>query len=307
MHLTAFIKSKPTRLRSHERINILIMVKLTTILLLAGCLQLSAKSYSQAITISKKNVPLQEIFLDIYRQTGYYFLCKDNLLETARKVDIQVKDATLQEVLDICFKNQPLEYSISDHVIVVIKKSTAPSFEIKGKISNDKGEPLEGAAIMLKGTHIGTETDSKGFFELKSEDKITELEISYTGYQSKTVRVQNGEFVSVQLSISTNPLDQIQVIAYGTTSKRLNTGDVSTVTSQTISEQPVSNPLAALEGRVAGLVVSQQTGVPGGNFTVQIRGKNSLFNGNVPFYVIDGVPYTGTSINSSFIGYQING
>jgi hypothetical protein len=108
MELPAFSQNIRCRLRPHENTNILLMVKLTGILLLACCLQLSAKSYGQTITLSKKNAPLQEVFLDIYRQTGYYFMCKDNLLESARKVDVQVKDATLQEVLDICFKDQPL-------------------------------------------------------------------------------------------------------------------------------------------------------------------------------------------------------
>ena len=89
--------------------------------------------------------------------------------------------------------------------------------------------------------------------------------------------------------------------------KRLNTGDVTSVTSETISEQPVSNPLETLEGRVAGLVVTQQTGVPGGGFAVQIRGQNSIFNGNNPFYIIDGVPFTAASINSDLVGYSING
>ncbi|HEV3252731.1 MAG TPA: SusC/RagA family TonB-linked outer membrane protein, partial [Puia sp.] len=124
---------------------------------------------------------------------------------------------------------------------------------------------------------------------------------------TKTIIFHSGEFINIQLFLSTSPLDQIQVIAYGTTSKKLNTGNVSTVIAATIAEQPVSNPLAALEGRVAGLVVTEQTGVPGGSFTVQIRGQNSIFSGNNPYYVVDGVPFTASSINSNIIGTAING
>ena len=286
---------------------VFLMVKLTAVIILAGCLQLSAKSYGQHITLSKKNAELQGLFLDIFRQTGYYFIYKDDLLAGAKKVNINVRDADLQEVLDLCFQDQPLEYSISDHVIVVIKKQPALPYEISGKVTNDKGEPLEGAAIMIRGTHKGTQTDIKGMFKIKTDNNNIELEISFTGYGTKIVKVQDGIFLSVQLLVSTNPFDQIEIIAYGTTSKKLNTGDVSTVTAETIAEQPVSNPLTALEGRVSGLVINEQTGVPGGNISVQIRGKNSLFNGNNPFYIIDGVPFTSTSINSNLIGSGIKG
>src|ERR1700733_8903395 len=202
MELAALFQSMRNRLRSHDNTHILLMVKLTTIFLLAGCLQLSAKSYGQYITLSKKNAPLQEIFLDIYRQTGYYFMCEDKLLETASKVDIQVKDATLKDVLEICFKDQPLVYTISDHVIVVSKKAFNQVFEVDGKVINEKGELLEGAVILIKGTGHGTATDSKGNFHLQSDAKIVSIEISYTGYQTKIVRVNAGEFISIQLSLS---------------------------------------------------------------------------------------------------------
>ena len=293
MHLTAF--------------KVFLMVKLTAILMLAGCLQLSARSYGQHITLSKKDAALPELFLDIYRQSGYYFICKDDLLADAKKVTIDVRDATLQEVLNICFNDQPLDYTISDHVIVVSKKPADPPLDISGKVTNEKGEPLEGAAVIIKGTKKGTQTNAKGIFELKTENSNIDLEISYTGYSTKTVTVHDGIFINVLLAVSTNPYDQVQIIAYGTTSKRLNTGDVSTVTAETIAEQPVSNPLAALEGRVSGLVVTEQTGVPGGSFTAQIRGQNSIFSGNNPFYIVDGVPFTAASINSNIVGSAING
>ena len=96
-------------------------------------------------------------------------------------------------------------------------------------------------------------------------------------------------------------LDEVQVIAYGTTTRRLNTGDVSTITQETIEQQPVSNPLLALEGRMSGVFITQQTGMPGGAINIQIRGQNSLRGGgNNPFYVIDGMPYTSTSISSIY-------
>ena len=288
------------------------MARLTTIIVLATCLHLSAETYGQTITLSKKNASLSEIFLSIYQQTGYYFLYKDDLLKDARKVTIEVKDATLKEVLKICFEDQPISFTISDHTIVVVRKQMpVPDrnlpLTINGKVINERGEPMEGAYVFIKGTNTGVQTDSKGNFTIRADPDSVELLVSYAGYQTKTVSAHRGEIVRVTLSLSNNLLDQVQVIAYGITSRRLNTGDVSTVTAETITSQPVSNPLAALEGRVAGLVVTQQTGVPGGSFNVQIRGQSSIFNGNNPLYIIDGVPFTGTSINSDIVGASING
>jgi TonB-linked SusC/RagA family outer membrane protein len=114
----------------------------------------------------------------------------------------------------------------------------------------------------------------------------------------------------IVLKVATNNLDQVQIIAYGTTSQRLTTGDVTTVTAKEIEEQPVSNPIAALEGSVPGLFITQVTGVPGGSFNVQIQGQNSIQNGNDPFYVIDGVPYTSTllpNLASNIYGMAANG
>src|SRR6185437_11698668 len=111
-------------------------------------------------------------------------------------------------------------------------------------------------------------------------------------------RLNRRKDLVVVVKLKINRLDDVQIIGYGTTTRKLNTGNVSTVSAETIQKQPISNPLAALEGQVPGLQISQKSGVPGGNFNVLIRGQNSIANGNNPLYIIDGVPFTGTSISS---------
>jgi TonB-dependent starch-binding outer membrane protein SusC len=117
------------------------------------------------------------------------------------------------------------------------------------------------------------------------------FKISYTGYSMKTVQTGDKIYLKVSMSVATNKLDKVHVIAYGTTTERLDTGDVTKVTSKEIEEQTVSNVLTTLEGRVTRLFITQSTGLPGGYFSIQIRGQNSIQEGNDPFYVIDGVPY----------------
>jgi TonB-dependent starch-binding outer membrane protein SusC len=301
MELDAFFQSMRIRMRPHENTHILLMIKLTSILLLACCLQLSAKSYGQRITLSKTNAPLQEVFLDIYRQTGYYFMCKDNLLESARKVDIQVKDATLLEVLDICFRNQPLDYSISDHVIVVSRKASPPLINVSGKVVNEKGEALPGTNISIKNSNILVATVIDGSFSLHQVDNESILVVSRVGYETQEFPLHGNKEVTIHMVLSVSSLDQVQIIAYGTTTRRLDIGDISSVSAETISQQPVSDPLQALEGRAPGLQITQTSGVPGSAITVLIRGQNSIANGNNPLYVIDGVPFTANSISSGLV------
>lgn len=301
---------KPNYFARHIRW-VLRPVAITLTILATASVHLSARPQNQNISISMKNAALPQIFMSIYQQTGYYFIYKDELLKDAKRVTINVKNATIQEVLTIVFEGQPLTYSISDHVIVVKRKSEngpVPDVPIviKGRVLNEKGEPLEGADVYLKGSNKGTQTDANGNFLLKVEDKDIDLIIiSFTGYQSKSIVGQKGIFFTVILSISESPLDLVQIIGYGTTSKRLNTGSVSSVKKEDIEKQPVSNPLSTLEGRMAGVAIQQNTGLPGGSFNIQIRGQNSLRNGltdngNLPLFVIDGVPFISASMTSIY-------
>jgi TonB-linked SusC/RagA family outer membrane protein len=284
----------------------------TAALLLAGFLHVSAAGYTQGkITLSLKKAPLQKVFAAIKSQSGYAVWYDMAILKNTTPVNIKVKDVSLEEALAIACKDQPLEFHITDKMIVITTKTDKPGndppekIDVKGRVVNEKGEPLEGAAILIKGSNIGTQTDVNGDFEISSEFKNVELEVSYTGYKSQIVSTHGGTFLEIVLLLSNNPLDQVQVIAYGATSKRLNTGNVSTVTDSEIQKQPVSNPLAALEGHIAGVEIQQNTGMPGGSFSIKIRGQNSLRNsltnnGNLPLYLIDGVPFPSTSLSSVY-------
>lgn len=310
--------------RHRPLIQMLLVMNLTVILLVAGCLQVSASAYSQqTITLSEKHAPLETVLRDIRKQTGYTFFCKYEWLQQARKVDIEVKNASLDQVLELCFKDQPLKYTIVNKTIMVTPrevekdKSLSPPVDIRGKITNEKGEPLVGATVEIKGSKKGTLTDANGIFELKQVNSDAVVVVSYTGYIPREIRVADGSFIAVSLALSANSLDETVVIAYGTTTKRLNTGDVGTVKAADIEKQPVSNPLLALQGRVPGIFIAQSTGLPGSGVTVRIQGQNSIGNGNDPLYVIDGVPYAsqllplnngilGNSGNGSFTGNPFN-
>lgn len=290
------------------------VMKLTAFILLVACLQVSAGANSQTLTLSLKGATLEKVFDEIKKQSGYYFLYEEGLLERARRVDIQAKGASLKQVLDTCFMNQPLTYRIVNKIVVVINKELKDinavdqdPIDVKGRVTDKDGNPLSGANVKIKGTSIGTTTDQNGNYELKGIDEKAVLEISYVGHEMQVIAVGNKKIINAILDVSMRELDATIIKGYYTTTKRLNTGNVSKVTAETIGQQPVSNVLQALQGRVPGMFITQHTGVPGSGFTVRLRGQNSIANGNDPLYIIDGIPFTSTPIGSRSLNNIIVG
>ena len=320
MHLKALCKG-PVLPCGKRRLltKTLLIMKFTAILLLATALQVSAKSYSQQVTLSLKDAPLEQVFSAIRQQTGYSFVYNDRLMKNTRPVSLEVNKASLEDVLQACFKDQPVTYSILDKIIVVkprepIKADEAPALPappvpIKGLVYNETG-PLKGASVVSKKTHNGTSTDVNGNFSLAGIPDSDTLLVSFIGYEEKAVPVKqtlNG-MLYIVLKVTVNTLDEAQVIAYGTSTRRYSVGSVATITSKDIAMQHIMNPLEALAGRVAGLQVISPSGAPGGMVLTQIRGQNTLRSNplgvylplsdfNQPLYIIDGVPFAGQNKN----------
>lgn len=267
------------------------------------------------VSYEGKNVTLEDAFAAVERQTGYLFLYAEHTLNGTAPVTLKAENMPLLRFLDSLFKDQPLKYTIESKTITVSRRPVARlmavavlSTPIKARIVSDKGIPLPGASVFVKSAkRVTTSSDAEGRFTVEANEGDV-LTITFVGYETKSIHItadvmekaRQGEWLSISLTAGTSPLDEVQVIAYGQTSKRLNTGNVTTVRSEDIEKQPVSNPLQALQGRVPGLIISQYTGMPGGGFSVQIRGQNSLRSSNPsqgaypndPLYVIDGVPYS---------------
>ncbi len=284
------------------------IMKLMAVFILAACLQVQARSYGQLITLSEKGASLEKIFRSIYQQTGYQFLYNDETLQDTRKIDISVKNASLAEVLELCSRDQPLEYIIRDRVIVVkpktarapaIPEDTAhlppiPGIHVKGLVFNETGQFLSGATVSVKGKSKGAITNTKGEFELPELPLNSMVVVSYIGYNTRQLEVRDGGYLMVGLTAAVSELDKSVVQAYGMTSRRLATGNIAKVTAEEIEKQPVMNPLLALQGRVAGLVITPNSGYASGTAKVEIRGRstiNASFTSD-PLYIIDGVPLT---------------
>ena len=293
-----------------------LVMKFTALLLVLSLQMYANGGHAQdRITLTERNAPLETVLKDIQKITGYQYFLQDKWKAVARRIDISVINATITDVLDICFRNQPFSYAIINQIIVIKERpvakpdsliggpSTSGPTSVTGKVRTEAGAPLSGASVSLRGTKRGDITDKDGNFDLEHVPlgKYT-LEISYVGYdpyiEAIDVAGSSPSIVAI-LRPATNTLDQAQIIAYGTTTQRLSVSNVSSVKGTDIEKQPVSNPLLALEGSVPGLFITQNTGVTNGSVTVRIQGQNSISNGNDPLFIIDGIPYPSQIINVS--------
>jgi TonB-linked SusC/RagA family outer membrane protein len=292
--INCFLRKKPKTAR---------IMKLTAILLLGACLQLSARGVSQTITLSLKEAPMLKVFKEIERQTGYVFFYDVDRLEKAKPVTIEARNQPLNQVLDKCFEGQPFTYSISGKTITIAakknEKSESPQInnapapiDVSGKVMDESGSPLAGANVVEKGTSHGTSTNADGVFVLKGVDENGSLEISYIGYQTLSIPINKRTSIAISIKQSDKNLQEVVINkGYYTEYKKFSTGNSATISSKEIEQQPVQNPLLALQGRVPGIEITQLTGMPGGGVTVRIQGINSIQSGLEPFIVIDGVPF----------------
>jgi TonB-linked SusC/RagA family outer membrane protein len=281
-------------------------MKLIVVILFAFCIQVSAKGYAQNVSLDLKNVEIQSVLKEIKKQTGYLFFYKNEELKNTGKVSIKVNNTNIHEVMQKILEKTPLSFQIIDKTII-LKKSpekelsllkTQIGIDISGTIIDKSGKPLSGATVTIKGTNMGTSTDVNGRFTLKNVSSDATLIVSFVGYQTKTISVQNQTNMTVVLELAISKLDETVIIGYGTTSKRYNTGSVSSVMSDVIEKQPVNDPISALQGRVSGLMITSTSGMAGSGYSVRIRGENSIKQGNDPLYIIDGVPFISDALNT---------
>ncbi len=184
--------------------------------------------------------------------------------------------------------------------------------QIVGRILNEMNEPVAFATIFVKGTSLATKADVRGSFQLTVPAADADsLIITAIGYERKSLSINSSTAASLQVVLvrKITQLDEALVIAYGTTTRRFNTGNVTKVTAEEIQRQPVSNPLSALSGRVPGMIVTQTSGVPGALVNVQIRGRSTLdasLSRNDPLFIIDGVPFESGNLPSNQLSNAAN-
>ncbi|WEA00586.1 SusC/RagA family TonB-linked outer membrane protein [Mucilaginibacter sp. SJ] len=315
------------------------VVKLSFIFLLGFFLSINVRAYAQNLTVQLTNAPLETVFNVIEKQSSYSFIYGKSDLKGALPVTINEKNSSLKTILDKCFTNQPLFFTIKDKLIIVSAKRNSSSNSVrtspvnnttadtgrlvfKGRITDSTETPLVGAVVYVKGTKVGTSTNVHGEFDLQNVYAGMHIIITYIGFENfeMTVSTVNNIRYPIILKNSTSVLDETIVQAYGITSKRFNVGSIATVNAATIEQQPVSNVLLALQGQVPGLAVNSMNGVPGANTLLQVRGQNTLRADpsigwkpyDQPLLIVDGVPFAAqnniiSQLSSLALGGSVTG
>ena len=164
--------------------------------------------------------------------------------------------------------------------------------------SADDKSALPGASVSLKGTRIGTTTDSKGKFSINAKANST-LVFSFVGYKTIEIAIGGKSIINASLPTSDNALDEVVVVGYGTSLKKDLSGSVASVSAEEIKSMPITSFEQGMQGRVAGVQVMQGNSAPGGAPQVRIRGANTVLGGNEPLYVIDGVPVYNSELENN--------
>ncbi len=316
---------------THSQFKLIRTMKLTAFFLLAVFMQVSAAVYSQTVRLNEHKSGLEKVFNEIRKQTGYNFLYNSRLLRNTDPVNIKAENEPLHRVLDQIFENQPLTYSIIERTIVVKKKkslleslmpikvqenmsTTVPNKpemasvdrlgtrvitplimdnEVTGVVTDEKGEALPGVSIVIKGLQKGTTTDMYGRFKLAVPQTSSVLIFSFVGYLTQEVMVGNRNALQIALVVDTKALDEVVVVGYGEMKRADLTTAQTSVSAKEISRTVNTTLEQAIQGRTAGVYITQNSGQPGGGISVNIRGVNSINGSNEPLYVIDGVQIPG--------------
>jgi TonB-linked SusC/RagA family outer membrane protein len=275
------------------------IMKLTTALLLFVCLQVSASGWSQdRITLKMNEAEIKKVLFAIEKKSNYRFLFSEEAIKGKPRVNVDVVEAPLASVLDMILANTGVGYKILGTNLVVLKEGSAieivsQEVRVTGKVTSSAGEVLVGVSVSVKGTRAGTTTDGSGNFSITVPDDAT-LVFSNIGYETKEVAVGRQTSLSVTLEPAIKIQEQVIVVGYGSQRKIDVTGSVSTVKGEDISKQASINPISALQGKVAGVQITN-SGAPGSSPTIRIRGVGTIYGSASPLYVVDGVWFDDVS------------
>lgn len=295
--------------KGHPIVKILMLMKVYFIISMIFCINISASVYSQntKMTFNKNNVSVQEILDEIEQNTEFRFFLQHEKIKTDRKLNLNVTDATVEEILEKVFNDQRVEYNISDKNLILISAKNQNSVQqqekiaIAGKVVDTNGESLPGVSVMEKGTSNGVTTDAEGNYSISLKSGDVTLVFSFVGMRSQEVAVAGRKVINVTLQSDMSELDEIVVVGYGTQKVENLTGSVSSVKADVLESRSVKNVGEALKGIVPGLNISKSSGSPDANPSFNIRGFTGFNNDGAqaegPLVLVDGVAQNINDIN----------
>ena len=277
------------------------IMKLTSFLIFFAIAQVFAiDSYSQVtrLSLEMSGATVKDVLLEIEESSEFYFLYSNKLINVERKIDVNIDNKKIEEVLDEVFLGEGVKYFINDRQIILspedLQLSDSGNFfqqtrKITGTVKSETGETLPGVTVVIQGTTIGTVTDMDGKFSLNVENSSQVLVFSFVGMATQDVEVGDQANITVVMQSEAIGIEEVVAIGYGAVKKSDLTGAVGAVKGSVVSERQATQVSQALQGAMAGVMVTRNNSAPGAGSTIRIRGITTIGESS-PLVIVDGVP-----------------
>jgi len=278
-------------------------MRLTTVMLIASLMHVSAASFGQRITIEENQISLKSVFKQIRKQSGYDFYYEGGIISNNVLKNVKLNNATVEQALQAVLKDTPFTYVINDRDVTIRKRAfasfpdnlplNARLMDVRGKVVDEKDQPLVGAIVAIKGKGKSVATDQNGAFLLPNVDEGDKLTVSFVGYQNLELNPAR-DMGNIRLTPTINDLTDVVVIGYGTARKKDLTGAITQIKPDKIADEnprTVQDILRGTPGLTIGLDASAKSGG-----SINIRGQRSVYtagNHNSPLLILDGMIFYG--------------
>lgn len=257
---------------------------------------ITSAAQSQHVSIEAKDMTIKELLKTLERQSSYTFAYVDSDIDSDKKVSISAKNESILSIISQILPGMQAEVKGNSIILSAKKTSTKPRSEaqsrtIKGRVSDQNGDPVVGAMVVLAGTTTGTATDLQGNYALKIKQDGAVLEFSSIGYETQRITLNDTQVIAdVVMPIEIIQLEEAVTIGYGVQNKRDITTAISSIRAEEFQQIATTDFRDAMAAKMPGVQVLSLSGSPEGDVSVRIRGIQSATAGNEPLYVIDGIP-----------------
>lgn len=278
--------------------------------MLWGLISSATATYSQStrLTFKSNEATLESVFRQIESLSEFKFAYNSSKLDVRQKISVKADHETIDVILDKILGSTDFQYKIVDRYIIITDEnvqnptmlgSEQAAKTVKGKVTDSSGGTLPGVSVVVKGTTVGTITDSNGNYSLSKVPQNATLVFSFIGMKAQEIAVGNQSTINETLEEATISIQEVVSIGYGTQKKINIVSSMVSVSGEEISKMSTANFTENLQGRASGMLVTSGSGHPGAGVGITIRGLNSISLGSSPLWIVDGIPiYTNTSENT---------
>lgn len=257
-------------------------------------------SQNKRLSLKMTNVSIKAVLESIEDRSDFFFMYEAHNVNVEREVTVLAENKTVPEILNELFANTDITYKITNRQIALTADNSSIAeqqpVKVSGKVTDSYGVPLPGVSVLVKGTSNGIISDANGSYSLSNVPMDATLIFSFVGMKSQEIKVAGKSNINAKLEEENIGLEEVVAVGYGTMKRSDLTGSLSSISSNSIKEHPMNDFSQVLQGRSAGVSVTNTTGSPGQAPRIRIRGANSINGSNDPLYIIDGIP-GGSDVN----------